>query len=156
MILKTALFLSSLLLFFTIQLVSQTSITDKHPSGNSTQLPPIDTATVNKNVETARKNFYSGGEVDTYIKLARKQAKAIKYYTALAKTYNLEANVLSRKGNYAEGFLMADSALTIGKEIKDSISMSLSYLLLGNLQCYMGKYGKGLDYYFKGLALEER
>ena len=68
----------------------------------------------------------------------------------------MEANVLSRKGKYAEASLLADSALTVAQNAKDSVSITLSYLLLGNLQCYTGKYAKGMDFYFKGLAIEEQ
>jgi len=133
LILKTALFLSSLLLFYTTQLVSQTSITNKHPSGASTQFLSSDTAVINKNIETAR-NYINKGDyeqADIYVKLARKQAKAIKYDYALARTYNMEGNVLSRKGKYAEGCSLVDSALAIG--IKRRTPYPCHFLI-----CYWG------------------
>lgn len=150
---KKALFFSILLSFYFL-LALQVSAQKKLPNGKA--IP--DTSTINHTLDIGREYVKKGQfyEATSYIHSGRQQSRQINYIAGIMRSYNMEANLLCRKGKYPEAVECADSALGLAFQFKDSTTLSLSYMIMGNIQCYMGKYAKGMEFYFKGLAIEEK
>jgi serine phosphatase RsbU (regulator of sigma subunit)/tetratricopeptide (TPR) repeat protein len=118
----------------------------------------IDTAVVNRTLNLGRETLKKG-KLDEALVLALKglhQARQINYPVGMARSYNMQANILCRKGDYPEAINRIDTALSIEQRVADSTLQQTSFMIAGNIQCYMGKYAKGMEYYFSGLAIEEK
>jgi tetratricopeptide (TPR) repeat protein len=118
----------------------------------------IDTAVVNRTLNLGRETLKKG-KLDEALVLALKgleEARQINYPVGMARSYNMQANILCRKGEYPEAVARIDTALAIEQRVADSTLQPTSFMIAGNIQCYMGKYAKGMEYYFSGLAIEEK
>jgi tetratricopeptide (TPR) repeat protein len=118
----------------------------------------IDTALVNRTLNQGRETLKKG-KLDEAFVLALKglqEAQQINYPVGMARSYNMQANILCRKGNYPKAVECIDTALVIEQRVADSTLQPTSFMIAGNIQCYMGKYAKGMEYYFSGLAIEEK
>jgi serine phosphatase RsbU (regulator of sigma subunit) len=118
----------------------------------------IDTALVNHTLNLGRESLKKGklDESLVFAKQGGQQAKQINYAVGMARSFNMEANILCRQGKYPQAVERIDSALAIEKRVADSTIQPTSFMIAGNIQCYMGKYAKGMQYYFSGLAIEEK
>jgi serine phosphatase RsbU (regulator of sigma subunit) len=132
----------------------------KKTQSNTGILPynTIDTAVVNHTLNMGRESLKKGkmDESLVFAMQGREQARQIGYAVGMARSYNMEANILCRKGNYPEAIDRIDTALAIEQRVADSTLQSTSFMIAGNIQCYMGKYAKGMQSYFNGLAIEEK
>jgi serine phosphatase RsbU (regulator of sigma subunit) len=142
-------------LFLFGQLAAQTHA---QPKANILPYNTIDTAVVNHTLNMGRESLKKGklDEAQVFAKQGRQQAKQINYPVGMARGFNMEANILCRKGNYPEAVAHIDSALAIEQRVADSTLQATSFMIAGNIQCYMGKYAKGMECYFNGLAIEEK
>lgn len=152
--------MKKVLYFFILLLSSYIPLTAQVSNQNELSAPKaaVDTALVNHTLDIGREYIKKGQfyESSTYIKTGRQQARQIAYIDGITRSYNMEANLLCRKGKYPEAILCIDSALSVAQRFNDSTNLPLSYMIMGNIYCYMGKYARGMEYYFKGLAVEEK
>jgi serine phosphatase RsbU (regulator of sigma subunit) len=117
-----------------------------------------DTAVINRLNNTAS-DYLKKGQLDETMIYAAKASLLSKkkgYPAGLARSYNLKGRVLYRKGKYTESIVCLNEALRISSAVKDSVLQSTALNNLGNAYAYMGDHVKALDYYFKGLDIEER
>jgi serine phosphatase RsbU (regulator of sigma subunit) len=117
-----------------------------------------DTATINRLISQC-KLLNSRGQYNESLILAKKAqylSKKIGYKAGLARSYNYQGVISYRKGNYPGAVDLLKTALMIAQLSNDSITQSLAYNNLGNANAYMGDHTKALEYYFKGLNIEEK
>lgn len=118
----------------------------------------LDTASINSLVNRGSECLKRGQLDQTliYTRFAIKKAKVIGYKTAICRAYILEGTVLYRKGQFKEALLPLQASFNIAYQIKDSVVQSDALKHLGNVYSFTGDYVKGLEFYFKGLAIEEK
>lgn len=117
-----------------------------------------DTASVNSKLRIAE-SFIKKGELqkaNSFAVQAQKESRVIGYPTGIAQAFLWESKILGHEGNYQEALKRIDSALIIGKAIADSSILSQAYRANGNMYLFIGDDAKSLDFYFKGLAIEEK
>ena len=117
-----------------------------------------DTASINQKLRITE-SFIKKGEFRTaknFALQAQKQARSTGYQSGLGQAFLWESKILGHEGNYPEAIKRIDSALHIGKIISDSSILSQAYRAYGNMYLFIGDDAKSLDYYFKGLAIEEK
>lgn len=123
------------------------------------QTPSLkDTASVNLKLRVAE-SFIKKGEFKTannFAVQAQKQSRLTGYQSGLAQSFLWESKILGHEGNYPEALKRIDSALIIGKAIADSSILSQAYRASGNMYLFIGDDAKSLDFYFRGLAIEEK
>jgi tetratricopeptide (TPR) repeat protein len=120
--------------------------------------PIGDTAAVNRLISQC-KAYNSKGQYDESFVCAKKAqylSKKIGYKAGLARSYNYQGVIAYRKGNYPAAIDLLKTALMIAQLTNDSITQSLAFNNIGNANAYMGDHAKALEYYFKGLNIEEK
>jgi serine phosphatase RsbU (regulator of sigma subunit) len=133
----------------------QVSVQTKRPG---TTVSPQDTSKINSLARTADGYYLKGqlGEAEKIAHLVESESKKIGYKKGIALSLNIFSRVLYRRGSYDSSIFIGNQALKIGRELKDSILQSSSLISIANANSYMGNYNLAIDYYFKGLAIEEK
>lgn len=140
-----------LLLSYTSSAVPAKKI--KHPSTYST-----DTSKINLFIKQAGDSMLNGKLIGA-MNLANKAyelAGKTNYRTGTGISLNLKARILYRTGNYDSAIVLSQKALILAKDMNDSALQSSAYLNLGNSYFTKGNDIMAMDYYFKGLAIEEK
>jgi serine phosphatase RsbU (regulator of sigma subunit) len=117
-----------------------------------------DTSRINKLI-TQGYNFAVNGYMDQAMPLALSAqliAKKTGYLAGICKGMNLQSYVLIRQGNYDGSLVILKRALIIGRALKDSTLQSTSLLYLANAYSNKGDHSTAIEFYYKGLAIEER
>lgn len=124
----------------------------------SLKFKSADTAEINSNLRLGNISLGNGDLKTSKIYALKAKHKAMKagYTAGIGRAFILESISLCREGYYQEAIRPGDSALLIAKKSLDSVLLSMAYKNEGNIQVYMGNTVKGLDFYFKGLAVEEK
>ena len=125
---------------------------------NTSTLHTIDTASINLKLKLTQ-SFINKGELKKGKELAletQNQAGSIGYESGFAQALLWESKILGHEGNYPDALKRIDAALTIANKTTDSLILSLCYRAYGNMYLFMGDDAKSLNFYFKGLAIEEK
>ncbi len=117
-----------------------------------------DTAKINKLISQGY-TFAVNGYMDQAMPLALSAqliAKKAVYLTGLCRGMNLQSYVLIRRGNYDSSLVILKRALIIGQALKDSALQSSTLLYFGNAYSNKGDHSTAIEFYYKGLAMEEQ
>lgn len=117
-----------------------------------------DTSKINSLSRTAESHYLKGQltEAEKLSRIIESDSRKLGYRKGVALSLNLFSRVLYRRGSYDSSIFIANQALKIGKELKDSVLQSSSLISIANANSYMGNNNLAIDYYFKGLAIEEK
>jgi serine phosphatase RsbU (regulator of sigma subunit) len=148
----------ALLLFMAICLFYQGTfdVQDKKPKALT--LLAADTSRINALAKKAN-DYALVGQLEEAIRftnLVRAYSTQIGYAKGIAMSFTTEGRVFYRKAKYDSSLFVLNKALTIAKELNDSSLQSSALLNLGNAYSYMGNHTSAIEYYFKGLAIEEK
>jgi serine phosphatase RsbU (regulator of sigma subunit) len=80
----------------------------------------------------------------------------IHFKRGLAVSLNLKGRVLYRTASFDSAILFSKKALILAKDLNDSALQVSVYLNIGNSYFTKGNDIQAMDYYFKGLAIEEK
>jgi tetratricopeptide (TPR) repeat protein len=117
-----------------------------------------DTQRINKAIQIGR-DYLTKGEYNNamnYAITSEKQSKKINYENGVAASLNLKGSILYRHGDCDSAIKILSTALFIAKELNDSALQSALFLSIGNANMYLGNNSIGIDYYYQGLAIEEK
>lgn len=117
-----------------------------------------DTASINVKLRVTE-SLVKKGEFRTaknFALQAKKQSQLIGYQSGLGQAFLWESKILGHEGHYQEALKQIDSALSIAHRTADSSILSQAYRAYGNMYLFIGDDAKSLDFYFKGLAVEEK
>ena len=78
------------------------------------------------------------------------------YKTGVCKGLNLQAKIIHRRANYDSSATLSKMALILAQDLNDSSLLSDSYLNLGNSSYSLGNLSEALEFYLKGLAIQEK
>lgn len=95
-------------------------------------------------------------EASSVAKATQRYSSVINYKKGLASGLMLQGVVLNRTGIYDSALLVLNQSLPLVRELNDSVLLSNVLINMGNAYVYQGKHATGLDYFFKGLAIEEK
>jgi serine phosphatase RsbU (regulator of sigma subunit) len=117
-----------------------------------------DTSKINKLILQGYNFAVNGymGEAMPLAMLAQLESQKARYLEGMCKGRNLQSYVLIRQGNYDSALVILKNAIIIGKALKDSALQSTSLLYLGNAYSNKGDHSTAIEFYYKGLAIEER
>ncbi len=120
--------------------------------------PVVDTAKVYQSFRIALKHSLTGDfdAAQKNLKSTLRLAEITGYKPIIARTYNLQANIYLRTGNYLECIICSNKALFAALHSRDSVSLSTAYNCLGSAYAYLGDHVKALKYFFKSLDIEEK
>lgn len=121
-------------------------------------VPEMDTAQINALYKKAT-DFALVGQLEDALKLTRQvhaSSEKIGYPKGISMSYVVQGRILYRKAKYDSSLIILNKGLTIAREINDSTLQSAALLNLGNAYSYMGNHTPAIEYYFKGLAIEEK
>lgn len=149
---------NGLKLYFIHILIFITSILSAQTNKQKGVSFSTDTALINKNIQEASNYFQQGllEKVEILTKEVESQSRKIGYKEGIVMALNLNARVLYRHGNYDSSITVSTAALQMGKELHDSVLQSSSLISIANAHSYLGNNATAMEYYFKGLAIEER
>jgi serine phosphatase RsbU (regulator of sigma subunit) len=117
-----------------------------------------DTAKINAIIKKAN-DYYFKGVMDQALSFANTSesySKKANYQKGIALSLNVKSRVLYRKGEYDSSISVSEQSLVIARELNDSTLQSTCFLNLGSAYSYKAYNNQAIDYYFKGLAIEER
>jgi serine phosphatase RsbU (regulator of sigma subunit) len=153
--LKAFLLTIGLILFLSSLLPGQTSNLYK---SNNSYLYTRDTASVNRFIARGL-SCYNNGQLDDalmYYKKAREKALSISYQEGVLQSYLNEGVSFYRKSDFSLAINSGNEALLLAQKLKDSVLQSTCLNILGVSYMSMGNGTKALNYFFKGLAIEEK
>jgi serine phosphatase RsbU (regulator of sigma subunit) len=122
------------------------------------ELVAADTAKINAILKKAN-NYYFKGVMDeafSFANTSESYSRKANYKKGIAQSLNVKSRVLYRKGEYDSSIAVSERSLIIAKELNDSTLQSTCLLNLGSAYSYKAYNNQAIDYYFKGLAIEER
>lgn len=99
------------------------------------------------------------GQIDNALVLAKKGYSAsvkINYKRGMCMNLNVEGRVLYRKAKYDSSLFILNRTLELAKELNDSSLQSSVLLNIGNAYSYRGSHTSAIEYFFKGLEIEEK
>jgi serine phosphatase RsbU (regulator of sigma subunit) len=117
-----------------------------------------DTAAINQLI-TAGVACYNKAQLNealAYYKKAREQAQQIGYEAGILQSYLNEGISSYRKSDFLQAINCGNEALVLAQKLKDSVIQSNCLNILGVSYMSMGNNTKALNYFFKGLAIEEK
>lgn len=149
---RVHLILSSFLILFCISVQGQTRKIKRHATFSA------DTSKIHLLIKKAEESIMNG-QMDAAMSLARHTltlSGKTGYRKGIGICLNLKGRILYRKTNYDSSIFFSKKALILAKDLNDSALQSSAYINLGN--CYFTKGDDiiAMDYYFKGLAIEEK
>lgn len=147
-----------ILLFITIFIFYCASVFSQSIQKRSSTTFTTDTNKINKLI-TQGFNFAIDGYMDQAMPLAlsaQLSAKKAIYPAGVCRGMNLQSYVLIRQGNYDSSLVILKKAILIGQTLKDSALQSSTLLYMGNAYSNKGDHSTAIEFYFKGLAIEER
>jgi serine phosphatase RsbU (regulator of sigma subunit) len=150
---KTVTFLFITIFIFRYASTYSQSTPQKQPSNSFT----ADTIRINKLIAQGY-NFAVNGYMEQAMPLAlsaQLNAKKAMYLAGICKGMNLQSYVLIRRGNYDSSLVILKRAIIIGQALKDSALQSTSLLYFGNAYSNKGDHSTAIEFYYKGLAIEE-
>jgi serine phosphatase RsbU (regulator of sigma subunit) len=151
--LKAALPVFAFLLFLSCLVKGQ-------PGHSSVTAPSYlnDTATINHIITKGVASFNKGQleEALIYYATARRKAQQIGYEAGILQSYFNESISLYRKSEFLEAISSANEALKLSEKLKDSILQSSCINAIGVSYMGLGNASKALEYFFKGLTIEEK
>lgn len=103
--------------------------------------------------------IYTEINLDTAYKYAEQfytHTKQMKWQRGIAAYYTAYANILSKQAKHDEELLYNHKALTIFREIKDTLNIAGSYNNLGSIEHARGNYSKAVEYYSQSLKVAEK
>ncbi len=125
---------------------------------DATLSPQTDTARINALAVKAGE-YALVGQLDKALKLSRQvyaSSQKIDYTKGICLSLTIEGRVLYRKAKYDSSLLVLNRALELGRQLNDSVLQSMTILNIGNAYSYKGSHTTAIEYYFKGLAIEEK
>ena len=117
-----------------------------------------DTAKINLMLQQGF-NFALNGHMDKAMSLAlnaQTLSRRLNYQKGICKGMNVQSYTLNRQGNYDSALVLLKKALFMGEKLNDSALISSSMLYLANAYSSKGDHPTAIDYYFRGLKLEEK
>jgi tetratricopeptide (TPR) repeat protein len=117
-----------------------------------------DTSKVNKWIRDASDSMQNG-QLRGAMNLADSAlncATNVRYRSGIGISLNLKGRVLYRTASFDSAILLSQKALILGKDLNDSALQSSACLNIGNAYYTKGNDIMASEYYFKGLAIEER
>jgi serine phosphatase RsbU (regulator of sigma subunit)/Tfp pilus assembly protein PilF len=118
----------------------------------------IDTSKINGFIKTAN-GYVLAGKLDAAMTLANSAtilSDKIRFKKGFAVSLNLKGRILYRTASFDSAILFSKKALILAKDLNDSALLSSAYLNIGNSYFTKGNDIQSMDYYFKGLAIEEK
>lgn len=89
-------------------------------------------------------------------KAAQHYSSTVHYKKGMASGLMLQGIVLNRTGIYDSAVFILNQSLPLAHQLNDSVLLSNVLINIGNAYVYQGKHAIGLEYFFKGLAIEEK
>ena len=117
-----------------------------------------DTGKVNALIKAANDSIF-GGKLPAAMSIAKSAhalADKIKYRKGIGVTLNLKGRILYRTASFDSAILFSKKALVLALDLNDSVLQSSAYLNIGNSYFTKGNDIMAMEYYFKGLAVEEK
>lgn len=117
-----------------------------------------DTSKINKLLVQGYQ-FAANGHMDKAMPLALsalQMSKKVGYLHGICKGMNLQSYTMIRQGNFDSSIVLLKKAMIIGKELNDSSLQSSTILYLANAYSSKGDHSTAIEYYFKGLRMEEK
>jgi serine phosphatase RsbU (regulator of sigma subunit) len=118
----------------------------------------IDTSNINRFIKTAN-DYVLAGKLNAAMTLANSASilsDKIHFKKGLAVSLNLKGRILYRTASFDSAIQLSNKALVLAKDLNDSALLSSAYLNIGNCYFTKGNDIQSMDYYFKGLAIEEK
>lgn len=118
----------------------------------------IDTGKINGFIKTSN-DYVLAGKLDAAMKLAKSAnilSDKIRYKKGYTVSLNLEGRILYRTASFDSAILLSKKALILAQDLNDSALLSSAYLNIGNSYFTKGNDIQSMNYYFKGLAIEEK
>jgi serine phosphatase RsbU (regulator of sigma subunit)/Tfp pilus assembly protein PilF len=118
----------------------------------------IDTSKINGFIKTANDYVFAGklAAAMTLAKSANTLSNKINYKKGSAVSLNLKGRILYRTASFDSAILFSKAALILAQDLNDSALQSSAYLNIGNCYFTKGNDTQSMDYYFRGLAIEEK
>lgn len=133
-----------------------------HGQTNAAALPPPSDKTNTNKITQLLKQGYDltvNGYPDKGLSMAlaaQTLSKKNNNIIGICKGMNLQSYALIRQGNYDSSLVILKSAMAIGETLKDSSLLSTTILYMANAFSSKGDHPKALEYYFRGLKMEEK
>ena len=118
----------------------------------------IDTSKINGFIKTAN-DYMLAGKLSAAMILAKSAnnlSNKINYKKGSAVSLNLKGRILYRTASFDSAILFSKKALILAQDLNDSTLLSSAYLNIGNAYFTKGNDIQSMDFYFKGLAIEEK
>ncbi len=118
----------------------------------------VDTGKINGFIKTAN-DYMLAGKMDAAMKLAKSAtilSDKIHYKKGYTISLNLKGRILYRTASFDSAIFFSKKALTLALDMNDSTLLSSAYLNIGNSYFTKGNDIQSMEYYFKGLAIEEK
>ncbi len=102
--------------------------------------------------------FYKHNNPDSAIAYLKKctQIASTNNYKSIAALYNLLGKFYMRSGDFQEGIMFFDSAVTFAQQYNDSTNLAKAYNGLGTLYTKIGNFDKALQNYQQSLVILEK
>ena len=117
-----------------------------------------DTGKVNTLIKASSDSIF-GGKLIAAMSIAESAhslADKIKYRKGIGLALNLKGRILYRTASFDSAILLSKKALVLALDLNDSVLQSSAYLNIGNSYFTKGNDIIAIEYYFKGLAIEEK
>ena len=131
--------------------------TQSNPEKQNTHFS-VDTSKVNRLLKNADDSLQNGRIQPSMILTdsAYGLAKRVYFKRGICDALNLKGLAYYRAAAFDSAIFYSQRALVIAKELNDSALQSSIYLVLGSAYSDSGNDNMASNYYFKGLAIEER
>jgi serine phosphatase RsbU (regulator of sigma subunit) len=118
----------------------------------------IDTSKINGFIKTANDYILAGklGAAMILANSANTLSDKIHYKKGSSLSLNLRGRILYRTASFDSAILLSKKALILAQDLNDSALQSSIYLNIGNSYFTKGNDIQSMEYYFKGLAIEEK
>ncbi len=116
-----------------------------------------DTAKIHAIIKKAT-DYYYRGEMDkalSFANTAESYSKKANYQSGISQSLNIKSRVFYRTGEYDSSIAISEQSLVIARALNDSSLQSTIFLNLGSAYSYKAYNNQAIEYYFKGLAIEE-
>lgn len=117
-----------------------------------------DTSSINSTIRAATDTLLKGvfSKSMEMASSAILYSKKAGYKAGLCRGLNLQSKILYRQAFYDSSVVVSGKALILAQDLNDSSLLSDAFLNLGNANYSLGNLSQALDYYFKGLAVQEK
>ncbi|HET8963669.1 MAG TPA: tetratricopeptide repeat protein [Chitinophagales bacterium] len=155
---KKTIVLFHIILFYAVFFFSCRHAGTGNENSNTTKVTDLSIAEIDSIGKKANEQALMG-QIDKALRLAKKgyaASEKIGYKQGICMSMNVEGRVLYRKAKYDSSLFILNKALELAMELNDSALQSSALLNIGNAYSYKGSHTPAIEYYFKGLEIEEK